>query len=272
VKRLYDDLCESLRVPGVPRMFRTLANQPAFAESAWNAIRAVVRGKEFEQDADWIRTAALLEPVPIGRTVRSAAGEEIGRFRQITDTVHYVMPKVLLISSAFEAMLHTRDGGVHPGPRSGPVTGALPRGPAPGTVLFATVSPTDADSRVRRLYEDILRVHGHSTVEIWFRALATRPHLLSSIWDQLRPIVGSDPWNSRKRLLLNASEGIAREWNPPDLPSEVVTPEARALVAAFRRVLIPDVLMDVCLVKGMLDGAQSAMYSRFSAVSRPPAH
>jgi hypothetical protein len=109
-------------------------------------------------------------------------------------------------------------------------------------------------------------------VDIWFRALATRPHLLSSIWDQLRPIVSSDPWINRKRLLLNASEGIAREWNPPDLPSEVVTPEARAVVAAFRRVLIPDVLMDVCLVKGMLDGAQSAMYSRFSAATRPSAH
>ena len=49
-------------------------------------------------------------------------------------------------------------------------------------------------------------------------------------------------------VLLNSAEGIVREWNLPDLPEKLASADARAVVAAFRRVLIPDVLMAATIV------------------------
>ncbi len=272
VLRVFDQQCRTLRVSTVDRMFRTLANFPELLEASWKAVRDIVGTREFEQDADWIRATAVLEPVPIARDVRSHAGEELGRLRAITDAVHYALPKMLLVATAFEAMLHTRRADRHASPDDHLDAAPLPSGPPPGMVTLRTIAPSDANGRVRELYEDIQKAHGHPTVATWFRALAARPDFLDAVWDELRPIVGSEPWLRRKRLLLNSTEAIVREWDLPDLPQQLITPDARAIVAAYRRVLIPDVLIDACLVKGMLDGERAAFHSRFSATdeSRTP--
>ena len=270
VLRVFDEQCRKLRVPVVDRMFRTLANFPELLEASWNAVRDVAGTREFEQDADWIRATAVLEPVPIGRDVRSHAGEELDRLRAVTDTVHYALPKMLLVATAFEAMMHTRRADQHAPPEEHLDKAPLPPGPPPGMATFRTISPSDADGQVKELYEDIQRVHGHATVTTWFRALATRPDFLDAVWDELRPIVGSEPWLRRKRLLLNSAEAIVREWDLPDLPPSLISPDARAVVSAYRSVLVPDVLIDACLVKGMLDGGRAAYHSRFSAVAPSP--
>ena len=46
--------------------------------------------------------------------------------------------------------------------------------------------------------------------------------------------------------------------------------EVRALLAAFRNKFIPEMLLDVALIKALIDGPASARASRFSVAGRTP--
>ncbi|MFD2438574.1 hypothetical protein [Modicisalibacter luteus] len=81
--------------------FRALANWPDYFDSAWSALAPGVGTYAFEQYANELRAAAVLDPSPAAEADWSALGslEDIQPF---TDSIHYVLPKLVLITTCLD--------------------------------------------------------------------------------------------------------------------------------------------------------------------------
>jgi hypothetical protein len=86
------------------------------------------------------------------------------------------------------------------------------------------------------------------------------------------PLVGSADYEERKKKLIEQAEAIVRNLSFPKVEEtgldEEQRSEVRAILAAFRLKFIPEMLLDVALVKAMLDGPEEASSSRFSGTGQ----
>jgi hypothetical protein len=96
---------------------------------------------------------------------------DLDRIRAFKDTIHYVLPKLLLTVT----LLHEMDFGPS---RSGVVAGApaddgstIPAGPAEGATKVEMVDPDTAEPRVRTLFQAVRERHGHPLVSSYYRGL-----------------------------------------------------------------------------------------------------
>ena len=113
------------------------------------------------------------------------------------------------------------------------------------------VDPNTASERVRRLFEDILDRHGHPALATYFRSLGHWPELLEAIWRDLRPIVGQAPYQERSATLVDHAGRLASGLRPEGVPPGAPAPSA-AVLGVFRRRIVPDLLIDVTVIRGML--------------------
>jgi hypothetical protein len=67
ISLVYQDIQQTLRVPFVNFIFRTLANYPDYFEPTWQRFAQIFKTKAFERVADELRTQALLENIPDAR-------------------------------------------------------------------------------------------------------------------------------------------------------------------------------------------------------------
>ncbi len=265
ITAVYEGVRGRLRVPFVNFLFRALANYPEYLQFAWERISPHLLSAGFERAADELRTRALVEPVPEGPDVRWMAPEDLTRVRAFTDTIHYVLPKLLLIATAFDEGL---------GGASGPETAAsdaVEPGVAEGTFALPMVSAEDADSELSALFGRIRDVHGHPDVASYYRGLGNWPPLLRELWSKLEPSVGSESYEERKKELLGRSREIVLEMPLPEREDVVAlgldegdVEELRSILAVFRFRVIPDTLLEAPAIKAMLDGREAALASRFS--------
>jgi hypothetical protein len=136
------------------------------------------------------------------------------------------------------------------------------------------VNPEQADSGVQALFEDIKERHGHPGVASYYRALANWPGFLEAAWKRVRTLVGSPAYEERKRILVNEAANAIDGLVPRNFSSvldkmaDEQLEEIRAILAVFRYRLIPDLLLDVSLIKAMLDGPRAARISRFNFHAR----
>jgi hypothetical protein len=239
-------------------------------------VRPHLRTRAFELEADRLRAEALLHPVPDGSRLAAAAEDDLPQLRSFTETIYYVLPKLLLIASALEACL-PRDAddpppedsaeGFHGG------AGLLPLGVAEGTVALPMVSPGDAPEEVRGVFEEIKRRHHHPGVATYYRALGNWPRFLSQVWSEVKPIVDTPPFLERRQQLVAHAERVVRAWVEPLAAEELRIvglsaadeQDLRALLTVFRLRTIPDLLLDVSLIHAMLEGPGEDGRSRFSA-------
>lgn len=257
---IYEDIQASLRVPFVNLIFRVLANYPDYFVPAWSEIAPVVRSTRFEEASDALRRLAALDGLP-GALHTDA--EVPARLRAFNDTIHYVLPKLLLVATLFD---EERVGKNLASSGSGALT-EIPFGVAEGATKVEMVDPARASGPVGELFERIKSAHGHPLVSSYFRALANWPEVLTAVWAQLEPIVGSQAFEARKQELISRAAAEARSLPPSELEVRVSGQDAQeitALLTAFRRKFIPEMLIDAVLVKAMLDGAASASVSPFS--------
>jgi hypothetical protein len=189
------------------------------------------------------------------------------QIRPFGDSIHYVLPKLLLVATAWDEALS--DTGTQS--RSSQTTddaGEIPLGVAEGTRKIPMVDPKSATGRVRELFEDIKQTHGHPGVASYYRSLGHWPEFLGLVWERIRPRVASPEYEQRKRELIKQANDALR-----DLPGIGYTHaeagenqgEIRSILAVFRFKLIPDLLLDVVMIEAMLDGAEAATQSRLSA-------
>lgn len=265
MKPIYDDIQQCLRVPFVNLIFRTLANYPDYLEPAWKEIRPLVSSHAFEKFSDELRVHALLPHPPEPSGTQAKEQPDMERLRTFNDTIHYVLPKLLLVATALAKNAPERRD-AKPASTAGMDLSPLPSGITEGTGKVEMVSPEKANERMQRLFEEIKQRHGHPLVSSYFRGLANWPDTLESIWRTIEPYIGSDEYEARKQSLIGMAEQHLREW-PPLLvkidPAHAA--DIAAILSAFQRKFIPEMLLDAVLIKGAIDGIQGAGTSRFSA-------
>ena len=267
IKPIYEDIQRTLRVPIVNLIFRTLANYPDYFENLWKQLSPKLRTETFEKAADSLRREALLKPVPDVSGLYLDKLDDLDKLRAFNDTIHYVLPKLLIITTAFEESTF----GLDKESGNNPVSDAskeIPLGAAAGTTKVKMVDPDKASDRVQGLFDSIKERHGHPLVSSYFRGLGNWPDFLEQAWHRLKPIVGTTDYEDSKQQLIGRSETTAREMGFPKLKqtmlNEKQSGEVRAILAAFRLKFIPEMLLDAALIKAMLDGPEEATTSRFS--------
>lgn len=268
VQSVYEDIQGRLRVPFVNFIFRVLANYPEYLEFAWQEISPHLLTEEFEDLANDLRAQSLPEAVSERSEVDWKELGDLEHIRTFTDTIHYVLPKLLLVASALDEGLTGKSGvSTEAGPP--PVNS----GAAEGTGVVPMVSPEDADTSLRALFEEIKRRHGHPGVASYYRGLANWPDFLRAAWGELEPVFDSGPVGERKLELLRHAAGVAGLMplpNPDGLSGRGMKNEdvqdLRAILAVFRFRIIPDTFVEVSLIKSFIDGPDAALQSRFSFV------
>lgn len=260
VARVYDEIRAALRVPFVNQLFRVLANDPGFLVPAWDAARPVLRTRAFEREADRLRERALLDVPVEAIDVERLVGGDAGRVRAFTDSIHYVLPKLLLTAHLYAALAQGRGGGGH-------AREELPAGPAPGTVALDLVDPDEAPAEARRVLQTIKRRHGHPAVASFYRALSSWPALLDEVWSRVEPHVETRAFAAERRALVDAAaRAVDRDLVARATPLEAVSSETASLLALFGARVVPDLMIDVALVKAAFDGRDAARASRLSTV------
>lgn len=205
--RVYEGVRERLRVPFVNFLFRMLANYPAYLDLAWGKLEPYLLSRRFELAADELRARALPEPVP---ELAGADWDGLGdleRIRLFTDTIHYVLPKLLLVASAFDEGL----GGA-PGAEGCTPENVVSPGVAEGTIALPMIASEEAAGKTRRIFEEIRERHGHPGVASYYRAIGRWPEFLEAAWERVGPLVGSVPYEETKRGLLERSQEVVGEF------------------------------------------------------------
>lgn len=271
LRRVYQETQHTLRVPFVNFIFRVLANYEDYLVPEWDRLRPWARTVQFERTADAIRAAALLDPAPaFGGSW--PAPDDLRRIAAFTASIHYVLPKLLLLATAMDEALDPRQAGTGLGSASETLNGSdLPEGVAAGTLAVPMVSPEQADPALRGLFDRIKERHGHPGVATYYRSLGHWPDFLRAVWEGIEPLVGTQAYQVKKQAVLERALQAVMAMPPRDgrdahLPSmsAELSSDLRAVLAVFRFRVIPDLLIDVTLVRAMLDGPEAATRSRFS--------
>lgn len=263
VREIYDEIQTTLRVPFVNQVFRLLANEPAYLEAAWSYAGPIARTRAFEQAAKSLRADAALEAAP---EEDATEWEELGDLRPVrrfTDSIHYVLPKLLLLTSLLDPK------GKAAAAPAAQRSGAIPQGVAVGTEKIEMIDPAKAPLHVQALLEDIRDRHRHPSVATYFRSLGHWPELLEAIWNRIRPLVGNAAFEARRAALVARAAELAAELRAEagEITEPTAPPEAAdAVLAMFRERVIPDLLIDVTLVKGMLSGTEEVQRSPFDLI------
>jgi hypothetical protein len=234
-----------------------------------------------ERAADELRTGnalgPLLEEVRAPAPANWAELGDLERIRPFTDAMHYVAPKLLLVATAFDDELLDHDASDtddRADQGAGVPLGWIPIGPAEGMISLPLIAPREATGQVQTLFEAITRRHGHPLVATYYRALANWPPFLQVVWDCLDPIVGSAAYARHKEDVIDRALHVVRRLALPRTGTatafgvtEAELADIRAILAVFRLRLIPDLLLDVTLVKALLDGGEAARSSHFSVAA-----
>ncbi len=265
VRAVYEETRTHLRVPVVNFLFRSLANYPPYLSFAWDKIEPHLLTPRFEEAADALRARALVEPIlePTDWTSLS----ELSQIRTFTDTIHYVLPKLLLVSSAFDEGLGGETGAADGSQEEA----VIQPGVAEGTTSVPLVGSDEASEETEEVFEEIRERHGHPDVASYYRGIARWPEFLKAAWERVSPLVNTTPYEERKHELLEAARSSILELPLPSR-SEVLErgigeeqiEELRAILSVFRFRLNSDMLVDVSLIKALLDGPEAARSSRFS--------
>jgi len=265
VAELYERIRGTLRVPFVNLLFRGLAALGAGSLGRlWDAVEPLAEDRAFEAAADALRAEALLAGEAPELDPEALAGGDAGRrIRGFTDTIHYVLPKLLLVATAAQAgtpeRVVPRSGERHP----------LPRGVAPGAVALAMVDPEAAEGDVAGLLAAICERHGHPAVPSYYRALGHWPGVLRTFWAHVEPLVGAPRFVERREHLVQRATAQWRELAPlagllrPPLPGSAWD----ETLGWFRRRLVPEMLLEVSWIEAGLRGGGGAL-SLPSGVSR----
>lgn len=188
IKSTYDDIKATFRVPHVGQVFRELATQPDYLQTAWVALKPNVQIVYFERQADTLRRAAVEAAGGFGNP---PALEDSVR-RSLT-TLHYATPKFFLAT----AILRTATAGSQPQMLVLPARDK--RQIPPGAPADMQPVRVDGNSTVDEQVDALLRDMRHDDVAseigdvgpgIEFRALAGSPEYLQSAVQVLAPLAG----------------------------------------------------------------------------------
>lgn len=186
IKSIYDDVKATFRVPYVDQVFRELATQPDYLQTAWVALKPNVQIVYFERQADTLRRAAVEAVGGLGDP--PAPDDPV---RGSLTTLHYATPKFFLAT----AILRTATAGSQPQMLVLPARDKrqIPPGPPAEMQPVHADGNSTADEKVDALLRDMRRDDVASEIGdvgpgIEFRALAGSPEYLQSAVQVLAPL------------------------------------------------------------------------------------
>lgn len=264
VAEIYDSIRRTLRVPFVNFIFRVLAHRPTYLEAAWMRVQPAAATFDFERAADLLRSDALVEDDGLALTGDWEGRGDLSRIRPFTDAIHYVLPKLLLVATAWDEA--ARGDPVPPWQHAELASESYPTGAATEAASIDLVDPEDAPPRVRTLFDDIRETHQHPGVASYYRALGHWPDFLEGVWTEVKPLVTSADYGRRREALVDEATRMAHHLSlsGPALDTPRLHTEIRSILAVFRFRLIPDLLLDVAAIKRLLDGTEAARTSTLS--------
>lgn len=262
---IYESVKQRLRVPFVNFVFRVLANYPAYLAMAWEALEPHLLTAEFERAADELRDMALLQTPQerVGLDLDKLGAQE--QVRVFTETIHYVLPKLLLVATTLDEGLASEQNASTEPPKK-----AVAPGVAAGTTGLQMVSQ-DAPDKVQRIFDEIRQRHDHPGVASYYRGIAWWPRFLEAAWEQVEPVVGSASYEERRQALLDRAYTLSRALPLIGRDSAKAVgcdgrciEEIRSILAVFRFRVISDTFVEVALIKALLDDEQTDHISPFS--------
>lgn len=212
IKPLFEEIKHTLRVPLVNMIFRTLANYPEYLESLWRHFAPGFCSNSFEQEADNLREKALLELLPEVEEQEWADLENADQLRAFNDTIFYVLPKLLLIATAFhEATFRSipeRRGNRH---GTDEMATTIPTGIAEGTAKVSLIDPDQAPEIVKNTFAAIKQTHAYPMISSYYRGISNWPNFLQQVWGKIKKIPGTSEYESLKAFLAEqATNGLRR--------------------------------------------------------------
>jgi hypothetical protein len=212
-----------------------------------------------------------LEELPEASGVDWETLGDMETLRAFNDTIYYVLPKLLLVTTAFyELSFGSIQGNIKPEEEQD--SSKTPPGVARGTKKVQMVKPDEAPANVKRLFASIKETHKHPLVSSYYRGLANWPDFLEEAWKRIQPLVGSAVYEERKQGIIKQAQSDLSTLSLPEIKPIALEQEQRAeikaILLAFQHKFIPEMLLDVALIKAMLDGKEEASFSRFSVAGK----
>ncbi|SEH03241.1 Acyl-CoA reductase [Nonomuraea solani] len=232
-----------LGVPFVSPVFQALASHPGYLVPAWDHFKPVIGSPEFKAAA-----AGLGVPSGLLPKAQEITGD-LDEIRRYTTTFHRLLPQLLLLTSCWYRGLTAGATPFEPGADPGP------RGVSPQAYTIVPDGTPPGDE-LARVYEEIRAVHDHPRVLSYYRALGNRPDLMIEVWRRLGPIARGPEYAAARDQVLADAEAAAATLPVPVI--EPAHPDVAAILALFRRRLIPALLLDTAVVLALI-GADDAI-------------
>jgi len=268
VTALYAEIAVYLGVPYLGSMWRALAWDPQVLATLWQGIAPVMTTRAFEDEAEALRRAALIEEA-VGMPSHQAFKADLvraeidfemrERISNYNHAVEYGLARTLLAA----ARLADPERGEDP-----PIGETLGVGIAPGAVAVPPLAPAEVRGRAAELLAEIPAAHGHPIADEYFRALGRIPDYLNAAWNAIKPVVRDEEYDARGAQLVEGARVAARRLPGSAPDTSQLTPEQRARLDAvlgyFLERHLPDVLMDAAMIKAITDGPDQASANRFA--------
>ena len=275
LQELYRSVTAHTRVPYLGRFWRVAVGAAASPGDAWARLAPVLGTRAFEDEARALRRAALIEPAVEmsshqafkGDMVRAEIEHEMReRIGNYNHAAHYSLGKALL-AAACVLRLTTGAGGPNGAAPAGEPE--IPVGLAAGAVPVPPVAPAAIRGRTAELLDAIPAGHGHPVVDDYFLAIANAPDYLGAVWNAIKPVVRDEYYDVRGRELVQAAAAAAERLPLPADGGATLLAGAggadarRAVLEFFATRFLPDLVIDLALIKGLHDGPEAALENRY---------
>lgn len=229
IKKLLEDIQETLGVPWPPANWRGYAAYPQVMQLFWERLRPAVAADSFLRDAleltelaygevaKWYRPSYHLELLD----------EDRHRIQWELDAFEYGNPQLLVQQTALDWALAGRTAGCEtsPAPRR---HASFYRQPE-----IQMIDEQEASQEVKELYEDMKRALGLPFVNSDYQALAKWPAFLKPAWEDIRPWRLREEYLSVQQELVRLAERAAGRMCPPIQLEVNEIKEAAGSPAAF---------------------------------------
>ena len=209
-ERVYHEIRQTLRVSGVPLIFRMLAGYRNILPLIWDELRPNLETREFENSADRIRARAVqTAQTLLSSNKPSILSGESQRYQiqRALTLYHYIDPKILLLTSALTISLHGETVGW-----SAVDSHELPliaTGIPPNMYAMELADP-GSEPQLSDTFEEIKNALSLPAANSEYRTLALWPEYLCSAWARLRPLVKNAHYRRAAEELRQLSIHLAR--------------------------------------------------------------
>jgi hypothetical protein len=211
IERVYHEIRQVMRVPGVNLNFRTWATFEKFLPAMWDAMRPNAESRAFEDAGALVRTSATERAQQLGR-LDTAAGVALGesqvwQIMKAVDLYHYINPKLLVFTAAVRRAL---EGEPFEPDGSAENAVTLAWGVSPKMYPMEMIAEEPDDERLCALFENIKQTFSLSQINSDYRTLALWPDYLEAAWQKIKPVAESEPFRTAADELRAMARSLAR--------------------------------------------------------------